>query len=445
MSRPFFSPLLRPSLKPGVLFCLEAVLIATLVLPASAATRRENELAQTYNFDIHQRERVIQRENATLAQEIAGLQDHEALQYLLDELKKEPPAVCKALLLDAAARLYEAIGDEREALAYSQKAHEADPTASEIKSHALRLDSRVNPVPSTVQKIRVFNQNHGLSLSAGLGLEYASNVVLEPVNPANATNKEDTAATQELSLSKAWKWQLRPFAQESGYNFSSYAYFEHSVLNLIVQSLDHRLQYSGMLRGHRLSGQIKLGFNHIFNDAAALLWSGETGADAFWDLENRRLQLDTHVTYRRSTYFTKANQGQEGDNYSISFGVLRHLDANKAHSLRLAIEEIYENTDSRTSRYSEPGVKVTYKNTTPRFGFDSIAPYAGYKWRWYDMAALGGPRRRDQQWSAGMKLERRIAGHHIFAVKGAFTENDSNLAASHYRNTQFSLNYTLDL
>ena len=209
MPRPSLSARLKTSPKPRRLLCVATLFVAALVLPASAATRRERELTQTYTFEIHQRDRLAQRESSVLAQEVAGLQDHEALQYLLGELRKEPPALRKALILDAMARLYENVGDEREAIIYSQKAHEADPSESDIKSHHVNLDSRVNPVPSTVQKIRVFNQSNGLSLSAGLGFEYASNVVLEPVNPANATNKEDTAADLYGELFKEIVQSLR--------------------------------------------------------------------------------------------------------------------------------------------------------------------------------------------------------------------------------------------
>ncbi len=377
---------------------------------------------------------------------VQGMDYNEKVAYYWHEAKEGDAAANRYWGHMELAKAYDALGDLSEAMDHAAIAKELVSDNWEAQVFWDRLDRKLNPKPTIAAPLRNFNEKRGIDMELTLGVEHDSNIIQEEINPAVPTDKKDYAATVNLSMSHAWKSKLAGLSQESSFNFSNYTYMDHSELNLISTTLDHRLSGGIPWLGSVLNHMHRFAFNHVINDAAPLLWNLDWSSSAFWNEPQGGSRLyDARIGYRQNTYVLEGNKAQEGGSFSFALGMKDVLDKANEQNYHIGFGFIAEEPDAATSRYMEPSLSVSYNTSLPSVAwFESLQPSLDYKWRNYKTALPGSAKRNDNQWKISIGAKREIMKNQKLKLKLSYLDNDSNISSNHYRDFQGSLEYTIE-
>ena len=370
-----------------------------------------------------------------------NLPEDQRFQIYSDLLGKVEKPAQKALVYEKIAELYLGIRDKSEALNQLDLAVKADPNHSEILKQRDALREEIYPTPSTLQRFREGNKERNLSLNVSLGLEHATNVIQESVNPATPTNKKDTAFVFNGFMSYNPEAKVMGLDQAIQYNLASYSYFKHDNLNLLSNNLEYHLQNDKKLKGGVLSFDRKLALSHVHSDDSSLLWNAKLGFGGTYAMNNG-LVADAGLDLFNTEYFDSAYSTEEGLGWDGKFGLGSFLDKDQQHNLHCGINVLGENLEASASSYDELGARLTYTYTFKEVALQSVAPYAGVKSRRYDGLDVGATeKRKDDRWELGINAVCSFVENQSWTANLSTLVNDSNISAYHYRNTQVSLMY----
>lgn len=405
------------------------------------ASARRDKKRREINVEMTVKRPPVRSVTSSLQEELKGMAEEMRYDYLMEQLKKYPNYWREAAIHLELAKMYESIGDLREALMHAKKAQSIDENNRDIHHYHKKLSRTVDPKPTIGQKIRAYNEREGLSIENSYGLEYDSNVIQEEVDPANATNKEDESFKFNVSVTKAWNSSKKNLSQESYYAFSNQNYFDHTELNLLINTLEHRFIWDNSHGEDAMNVIYKVGVNHILNKDNALLWNWTTGPSLYYYHSKWNILWNADLSYSRASYFAKSNDDQEGDTIALSINGTSYLDTKQSQSLQVGVSETYEHLKGATSQYLETVFSILYEKTFTESILTSVGPYIEYKLRGYQHAATGSPKRDDDQWNLGFDLKMSLIKDHRLQLSANMLENDSNISTDHYRERKVALIY----
>ncbi len=335
------------------------------------------------------------------------------------------------------------LGDYEEAEVWVNKAVNMVQDNWQAQVLAEKIEHKLRPRPSVAEPFRNFNKKHGLSVDLNLGLENANNVIQEAIDPAVPTDKDDLGLNLGLDLGKSWSWKLGGYGLRTGYNFFNTSYSQHGELDIISQTADLRISKATTAFGKKFSESHRLAYVNVSNDGNSLLWSGELSLGFYIPVS--KFLSDINLSYKDTKYFDPANVGSEGSTTSFSTGLTYNYTHPWLRSANASLSVIDEHPDTATSRYLESSLKCTLKTAVPSWlWFEKSQTRITVKQRQYAEAAAGFAKRDDDQWKLSLKLSRKIVKNQTLDLKFTTLENDSNLAANHYRNNTSSISYTIN-
>ena len=377
-----------------------------------------------------------------ILQSSQNLPEDQRYQVYTDLLNSAKMPSQKALVYAKLADLYLGIRDKTEALNQLNFAVVADPDNKAITTRRDQLQEEIFPTPTRLQRFREANQDRHLFIDVSLGLEYANNVIQESVNPAKPTNKEDTSLVFNGFASYDPTQQIMGGLNQSvQYSLASYTYFDHSSLNLLNNNLEYHLLDQKTLKSGTLNLDRVLGFSHVHSDESSLLWTAKLGYGGSF-AANNGMTYDAGLDLSNTEYFDSLYSTEEGWGWNSRMGLGRNLDKDQQQNLHLGLSYLGEDLDAEASSYYELGARLTYAYTFNDQALQSISPYLGVKSRHYDGIDVGATEaRKDDRWEVGIDAVVSFADSQRWTASLSTLENDSNISAYHYRNTQVSLKY----
>jgi len=345
------------------------------------------------------------------------------------------------------AKLYLGIMDKREALAHLDMALALSKGREDIQKLRDDVYEEIFPTPSRLQLIRERNKENRMFMDLSFGLEGATNVTQESIQPLAPSNKDDVALVlngllgyrPESKLLDSWRQNLQ-------LSLASYLYSDLKNSNLISSNFEHRLSSVLEPGDHQLSIDGYWGLGHVNSDHKDFLWSYNVGMN--WRLLDKGLLFQPHgsLSVTQSTYFDNLYSSEEGFSFKFNLGGDVPLESKFGKKILTNLRYQREDLKSGASSYEELGLQVRYPLTLKNMMLKSVTPYLEMSERSYDEIDTGSSvKRSDGKWKAGVEALVSQKDHHRLTFNLFTMENDSNDLVYHYRNTQLSILYGISL
>ncbi len=376
--------------------------------------------------------------------ELEGLDDAQKFENLQRYMISPIPANEMCVVLSKVAKMYVEVGDLDEALEYASTAHLIRPYDRRLKKMYKTLDDKVNPKPSLAEKIRAHNGAFGKFMNLSLGIEHATNVIQEAINTALPTYKKDFMLSTNFMTAKSWAKKIKMMSQETRLSLSNSQYERHTELNIFNSSLDHSLSHGIQKGDDTINYGAKIGLGHIFSTHNSLLMNKILGANMVYFKTKEKLLINTDLTFTRTDYFAEGSAAEEGYNLLLNIGAMKFLDDKGLQTLRLDLSQGKENPNDPSLRYDETSTTLGYRMSFKDRWLSAVSPSATYKMRDYSFDG-GTGKREDKQWTLSFDIEIPIDKKQRFNLRASSLENKSNQSSSHYKNSQISVTYNIDL
>jgi len=345
------------------------------------------------------------------------------------------------------AKLYLDIMDKREALKHLELAVGISKGRKDIQKLRNAVHEEVFPTPSLLQTIRETNKNNRMFMDISFGLEGATNVTQESIQPVTPSNKDDIALVVNgligygplAKIGNAWRQNLQ-------LSLASFLYADLKDLNLFSANFEHRLSNTLQPGKSLVSLDGYWGLGHVESDHDELLWSFNLGLD--WQLMNKNLPFQPHGTFSltQTSYYDTSFATQEGTTFLSNVGGGIPIPWKMGPQISTLVKYHREDLKTAASSFHQGGLQLRYPISLTSSLIKNVTPYVELSQRLYDEIGIGATnRRKDGKWKAGIETMISEVSNQRWTINLFTMENDSNDLVYHYRNTQLSVLYGLSL
>ena len=251
-----------------------------------------------------------------------------------------------------------------------------------------------------------------------VGVQYDSNVVLEPVNADIYANDDDFAivgyfsGTYDLLAKDAWRGGVGYTHYQTGYSRLS----EYAVIGSIGQMY---VNY----RAHPFTFSLSYLPQYYWVDADSFLMRHQIRPEILWNVNDRVITRLTASHYKNNHF---EDNGRDGNTVEASFDAFYRLGEQGSYLLGgIAYEK--ENAENNNYDYGEYRLKL---GITMVFPSDvQVSAVAKYFKKMYDNEdTLFGVKREDNRYQGSFSVEKKLCYDWLF-VAGDFslTKNESNI------------------
>jgi len=382
--------------------------------------------------------------------------DYESAFLVLEEqLKNNPEHKLKIRLLYGMANLYKNIGDLAEAFRYIGEAMSVykkrrgmarkDRAYDDILNLYHELDEEINILPTLLEPIRELNKEYGLSASLDLGIEYDTNVILQEINPSLPTDKKDGSFLNSLNLSKDWVYKIgNEVNHGSSYSFNRSKYFENESFDSTVHTFTENFSHEMRLKGKRFSLNQAFSLTHFSSAGERLLWSWSANPSIYYyDLKHNSI-YNASLNFQKTKYYQSAFSTLAGFSSQVDLNWTKFLQK-KLESLTLSLSQVEERPQDSSLHYGETSVTLSGVLNIHKIWLPILTPTFRYYFRQYKNNPATNLKRRDDQYSFSLSMDKSFFKKHRVLFTFKILENDSNNSSNHYLKQSYTFNYIVKL
>lgn len=282
---------------------------------------------------------------------------------------------------------------------------------------------------SRLDRIAAREGEKKLSLTLQGGLQYDSNVILDPRNPAVPPREKKSDSRAVVTVDGKYSFADRgAFSAEAEYLFYQSLHFNLEDLNIQQHNL-------GLAARSAVSGKSLIGLSYSFS------YSG-VGGDHYSTVHAVRPALDMKLSPQSLTKLQLGYESKRFFNSAVFTGnadrTATNIAAGVTHTAMLtgktglALGYAYDSDDADADAWDSAGHRGSLRLQSDTRLFTALVT-ASFTDRKYDAASSPlTPRRHDQTQEYSVGLSRNIAKTIRLNLSDTYTLNDSNLAQYEY-------------
>lgn len=367
----------------------------------------------------------------------------QSLKYeLLTETSSDPSLgnAAKATAEYELAKLYENVMDYAEALEHAHKAVELLPSDSRFVRKEKLLAEQVKTKATMSEQFRKNLSVRGYSITAVLGAEYDSNVILEEKDPLRPSDKEDAALIFNVQMSKQWTSKDSGILSQSDLQVYQSSYMDHSELNMGIYNLSHTLGTDRPWGRDYMKGGVRLAVGHIVSDGSGLLNDMAFYPNFSYYTDDLRGLWNVEAGYRSISYNNDDYSKLDGKVMTASLRFSKYLGEDLSN--RLELKAFYKKEDTESIQFDnmDTGIGLKYTNVWGVINQQvTFSVYSEMYARSYDFDPPNLPIREDDNYMAGIRLDSAITRHLFWSLAGEYTDNKSNVDLNEYEKYRIAL------